>query len=295
MQRITPCLWFDHQAEEAAKFYTSLFPNSRIHATTHYSEDVAKAANRDAGSVMTVTFALNGMNFMMLNGGPMYQFSPSVSLFVDCASASDVDVLWDKLSDGGSVLMPIDSYPWSERYGWLTDQFGVSWQLFLSGEGRQGIAPMLMFVGDRHGKAEEAMRFYLSQFANSRVRFLARYEEGDEGVVGTIKHGRFLLDGQEFMVMDASGPHPFSFEQAISFVVNCKDQSEIDRFWDGLSADGGTTSVCGWLGDKYGVPWQIVPTRLSELLASRDRDKAKRVTTALLQMTKLDIAQLEGA
>ena len=293
MQRITPCLWFDHQAEEAAKFYISLFPNSQMGTIAHYGKSGAKAAHREAGSVMTVTYTLDGHEFMGLNGGPMFKFSPSVSLCVKCGSEQEVNDLWDGLSDGGSVLMPLDKYPFSDRFGWLTDKYGVSWQLIIMGQAR-GIAPLLMFVGDQHGRAEEAMNFYMSQFGNSRTNHLMRYEEGEWDKVGTVKHASFTLDGQEFMVMDSGGPHPFTLVQAISFMVNCKDQAEVDRFWDGLS-DGGATNVCGWLSDKFGLPWQIVPVEMGEMMKAGDAGKMERVMAALLKMTKLDIAELKRA
>jgi predicted 3-demethylubiquinone-9 3-methyltransferase (glyoxalase superfamily) len=118
-QKITPFLWFDHDAEDAAKFYTSIFKNSRIIDIAHYGESAAEASGRPKGTVMTVTFELEGQLFMALNGGPVFKFSPAISFMVNCKSQEEVDDLWEKLSEGGE----------KEQCGWLKDKFGVSWQI----------------------------------------------------------------------------------------------------------------------------------------------------------------------
>ena len=119
MKRISPCLWFDNQAEEAAQFYTSIFDNSRIVTVTHYGEESARAGRRPAGSVMTVVFELEGQEFMALNGGPVFQFSPALSLIVYCETQEEIDRIWGTLS----------ADPKSEQCGWLKDRYGVSWQI----------------------------------------------------------------------------------------------------------------------------------------------------------------------
>ena len=119
MQKITPFLWFDNQAEEAVKFYTSIFKNSKIKSVTRYGEEGAKAAERPKGTVMTVVFELEGQEFIALNGGPVFTFSPAISFVVNCATQKEVDNLWQKLSEGGE----------KERCGWLKDKYGVSWQI----------------------------------------------------------------------------------------------------------------------------------------------------------------------
>jgi predicted 3-demethylubiquinone-9 3-methyltransferase (glyoxalase superfamily) len=119
IQKITPHLWFNNNAEEAAKFYASIFKNSKILNITHYGESAAKVSGRSKGTVMTVTFELEGQRFMALNGGPVFNFSPAISFFVDCETQEEVDDLWEKLSEGGE----------KEQCGWLKDKFGVSWQI----------------------------------------------------------------------------------------------------------------------------------------------------------------------
>jgi predicted 3-demethylubiquinone-9 3-methyltransferase (glyoxalase superfamily) len=119
IQKITPCLWFDRQAEEAATFYVSLFKNSKIKAITHYGEEAAKMSGLAVGTVLTVTFQLNGQEFMGLNGGPLFKFSEAVSFIVNCDSQKEVDTLWRKLTEGGA----------ESQCGWLKDKFGLSWQI----------------------------------------------------------------------------------------------------------------------------------------------------------------------
>jgi len=119
MQKITPCLWFEDQAEEAANFYVSVFNNLKIGTITRYGEAGAEASGRPRGSVMTVTFQLEGQEFMALNGGPVFTFSPAISLMVNCETQEKVDELWEKLSEGGTI----------QQCGWLQDKYGVSWQI----------------------------------------------------------------------------------------------------------------------------------------------------------------------
>ena len=156
----------------------------------------------------------------------------------------------------------------------------------------QKITPFLWFEDN----AEEAVKFYTSIFKNSRIGKIARYDKAGEKVsgrpAGSVMTVEFQLEGQEFVALNG-GPH-FKFTEAISFVVNCKTQAEVDRFWKKLSA-GGKKVQCGWLKDKYGLSWQIVPTILEELLRDQDAAKSQRVMEAMLKMVKLDIKKLKAA
>jgi predicted 3-demethylubiquinone-9 3-methyltransferase (glyoxalase superfamily) len=152
----------------------------------------------------------------------------------------------------------------------------------------QKITPFLWF----DDKAEEAMNFYVSIFKNSKRGRISRYGEAGPGPKGTVMVATFQLEGQEFMALNG-GPH-FKFTEAISLVVNCETQDEVDGFWEKLS-EGGSKGQCGWLKDKYGLSWQIVPTALGELMSDPDPEKSKRVMTAMLQMAKLDISGLKRA
>lgn len=289
MQKIVPFLWFDNQAEEATGLYTSLFRDSRITDVSRYGEN----SPGEAGTVITVGFELAGQAFTALNGGPVFSFTPAISLFVSCESVGEIDRLWASLSQGGQVLMDLGSYPFSERFGWTNDRFGVSWQLNLAPR-PQKIAPFLMFVGDRHGKAEEALHSYIERFPESEVVSLSRYGAGEPGAPGTVKHAVFTLAGQEFMAIDSDAAHAFDFTPALSFFVNCATQEEVDDLWSELSA-GGEPGQCGWLADRFGVSWQIVPAVLIDMMSDEDAERAGRVTQAMLKMTKLDIGALERA
>jgi predicted 3-demethylubiquinone-9 3-methyltransferase (glyoxalase superfamily) len=290
MQKIVPFLWFNEEGEEAAAFYTSIFKNSRAGANVPLGDNVPGPK----GKVMIVEFSLNGQEFVALNGGPEFRFTPAISFFVTFLSQAELDAAWQQLVDGGSVLMPLQEYPFSQRFGWLNDRYGVSWQLILGAED-QTIRPCLMFVQDKHGRAEEAIHFYTHIFPNTHSLSLERYAKDEGGEEGKLKHARFDLQGMEFIAMDGGVGHAFSFTPAISLFVHCADQAEIDSLWQQLPAGGGAYSQCGWLEDRFGVSWQIVPTALLEMQADPDPARVRRVNDAMLKMQKLDIAALQQA
>jgi predicted 3-demethylubiquinone-9 3-methyltransferase (glyoxalase superfamily) len=289
MPKITPFLWFDEQAEEAVQFYTSIFANGKIGSISRYGDDVPGPK----GKVMTVNFQLAGQDFNALNGGPVYKFTPAVSFFVYCQTQKEIDDLWRNLSDGGKELMELTAYPFAERFGWVEDRYGLSWQLSLA-HIPQKISPFLMFVGDQYGKAEEALRLYTSLFKNSSVNHIERYGSAQDDRKGAVMHASFQLEGQEFMASDSGFDHAFTFTPAISFVVDCRDQAEVNYFWEKLT-EGGAESQCGWLEDRFGVSWQIVPAILIELMSDPDPVKAGRVTQAMLKMSKIEIDALKLA
>ena len=284
MQKITPHLWFDKEAKDAAKFYTSVFEDSKINNTTTIH-------NTPSGSADIVEIELLGQEFMLISAGPLFKFNPSISFLVACKTKNEVDALWVKLSEGGTALMELGEYPFSQRYGWVQDRYGLSWQVMFMGGRRttQKITPTLMFVGKQSGKAEGAINFYASVFHNAKVGDILRYNKGEEpDKEGTIKHAAFALEGQEFAAMDSARVHNFTFNEAISLIVHCETQEEIDYYWGKLSADP-KAEQCGWLKDTYGVSWQIVPTIMDEMLRDRDKERLARVTEAFLKMKKFDI------
>jgi predicted 3-demethylubiquinone-9 3-methyltransferase (glyoxalase superfamily) len=297
MQKITPHLWFDTEAREAAEFYTSLFPDSKVTNTTTLHDT-------PSGDSDIVSFELAGQSFMAISAGPLFKFNPSVSFFVnfdpsrDQDARSNLDRMWERLSEGGSALMPLDKYPFSERFGWVQDKYGLSWQLILTnpeGEERPFIIPSLMFVGEVVGRAEEAINLYLSVFKNSKLGTIARYGAGQEpDKEGTVMFADFLLEGQWFAAMDSAHEHNFAFNEAISFLVRCDTQEEIDYYWERLSAVP-EAEQCGWLKDKFGVSWQISPTALGEMMANGTREQIDRVTQAFLPMKKFEVAELQKA
>ncbi|MCS4538068.1 MAG: VOC family protein [Thaumarchaeota archaeon] len=289
-QKITPHLWFDKEAKEAAKLYTSVFKDSKIINTTTLH-------NTPSGSADIVSFELLGQAFMAINAGPFFKFNPSISFHVKCKSRDEVDSLWKRLSEGGKVLMELGEYPFSERYGWMQDRYGLSWQVIFVGKSeiKQRITPVLMFVGNVCGKTEEAVNFYASVFHKTKVGNIVRYGKGEEpDKEGTVKYTAFTLEGQDFGAMDSARQHNFAFNEAISFIVNCKTQEEIDYYWGKLSADP-KAEQCGWLKDRYGLSWQIVPAVMDKMMKDRDQKKIARVTEAFLKMKKFDIAKLKKA
>lgn len=295
MQKIVPHLWFDKEAEEAVAFYTSLFIDSKIGSVSHYTEAGQETHGQEAGSVMTISFELAGQRFIALNAGPIFKFNPSISFFIRCETEAEVDELYAKLSDGGGIMMPLAKYPFSEKYAWVTDKYGLPWQIFFGDADKQKITPCLMFVGEVSGKAEEAIHFYTSVFPDSKIGEISRYgADAKPNVEGTVTHASFWLEGQEFMAMDSNLPHDFSFNEAISLLVNCDTQEELDEYWGKLSAVP-ESEQCGWLKDKFSVSWQISPKIMHELFSDQHSEQAKKVMTAMLQMKKLDIAALKAA
>lgn len=297
MHKITPHLWFDKEAKEAADLYCSVFPDSKI-------TNVTTLHDTPSGDADIVSFELCGQPFMAISAGPLFKFNPSVSFIVnfdpsrDKSARENLDALWEKLSHGGTVLMPIDKYPFSERYGWIQDKYGLSWQLILSnpeGEERPFIVPSLMFVGAVSGKTEEAIDFYVSVFRNAKRGIVARYGKGQEpDKEGTIMFADFMIENQWFAAMDSAHEHEFAFNEAISFMVSCNTQEEIDYYWEKLSAVP-EAEQCGWLKDKYGLSWQIVPTIMSEMLESGTAEQVDRLTQAFLPMKRFNIAELQEA
>jgi predicted 3-demethylubiquinone-9 3-methyltransferase (glyoxalase superfamily) len=295
-QKIIPHLWFDDHAEEAAKFYTSIFGNSRIGDITRYSKEGFEIHRQPEGKVMTVEFELAGYKFIGLNAGPLFEFTPAISFFVTCETEAEVDNLWRKLTEGGSVLMELNKYDWSDKYGWVKDKFGLTWQISLGKleDVGQKITPSLMYVSEK-GRAEEALNLYTSVFGNSDIVGILHYGPNQDQPEGSVMHAQFRLNGEVFMAMDSSPKFAdFTFNEAISLLISCASQEEVDYFWEKLS-DGGEEGPCGWLKDRFGVSWQVHPAVLSEMIKDPDTKKVERVTKAFLRMKKFDIEALEQA
>ncbi len=293
IQKINPFLWFDTEAMDAANFYTSVFKNARVKTSTRYSSEAAKGSGMPKDSIMTVNFDIEGQEFTAINAGPVYKITPAISFMVNCRTAEKVNDLWKGLSDGGKVLMELNKYPFSERYGWVQDKFGISWQLILSEESPI-IVPSFLFSGSQKGKAEEAINYYMSIFRLSSVDMVMHYEPGEPGPEGMVKYAAFTINGQKFVAMDNGNDSPFGFTPAISFVINCRTQEQIDYYWDHLTEGGDVNAqVCGWLADKYGVSWQVVPDEIDVWLS--DPRKAGAVMSEVMKMKKLDLNRMKNA
>lgn len=291
MQKIMLHLWYDQEALEAANFYTSLFEDSEVlHVTTIH--------DTPSGDAQIVSFNLAGQDFMAISAGPEFKFTPSISLRVDCSSIAESEMLWERLLEDGQTLMPLQAYDFSPCYGWGMDRYGLSWQIMTVPEGQsvgQKITPTLMFTGEQCGKAEEAVNDYMKAFSNSEIFDIVRYD-GSEGLdqPDTVKFMSFELDGVGFAAMDSAYEHQFGFNEAISLLVTCETQAEIDELWECLSADF-HAEACGWLKDRFGVSWQIVPVALNAMMSQGTPEQIQRVTEAFLKMKKFDIITLEKA
>jgi predicted 3-demethylubiquinone-9 3-methyltransferase (glyoxalase superfamily) len=288
-QKLTPYLWYDKEAKEAAAFYAEAFGNAPPKSTTPLD-------GTPSGSVEIVGTEIAGMSFTLISAGPYFKFTPAISFLVAVKSKEEAANLWTRLSAGGLALMAFGAYPFSQAYGWTNDRYGLSWQVMYQGDHpiRQAVTPTLMFVGAQCGKAEEAIRFYASVFRDSAVGSILRYGAGGPDAEGTVQHAAFTLEGIDFAAMDSAYAHDFTFSEAVSFVIRCSDQREIDYYWGKLSADP-KAERCGWLKDRYGVSWQVVPSALDAMMSSGDRDATARVTKAFLAMKKFDLAALERA
>lgn len=295
-QKITPFFWLDGTAEPAARFHTELFGGD-IARLGRYTEAGTEIHGQQDGTVMVAEYDILGYRLALLNGGPHFRPSPAVSLFVQLPDRSEVERIWKGLTDGGEVLMPFDSYDWSPAYGWCNDRFGISWQISQDPEGRaaQPITPMLTFTRKVCGRAKEALEFYARVFPNSKVEFTFPYPDGAKEPAGSILHGQASLSGERVMAMDTGLDHPFGFDEGVSLTVNCSDQAEVDYFWEELVADGGSHSQCGWLKDRFGFSWQVVPRPVTDILAGSDRQAAARAMAAVMGMTRIDIATVELA
>lgn len=304
MQKITPHLWFDKDAKAAAAFYTSVFPDSKI-------SQVSVIKGTPSGDCDIVSFEVWGQHFMAISAGPLFKINPSISFIVNfdplifkgAASPEKearrrLDAVWESLLAGGTVLMPLDKYPFSERYGWIQDKFGVTWQLILTdskAEKRPPIVPSIMFTGKNAGRAEDAIKFYLDVFKNSKMGDAHPSSPNQKPHnERTLMYADFMIENCWLAAFDSTQDQNFNFNEAVSLLIYCDTQKEIDYYWEKLSADP-KAEQCGWLKDKFGLSWQVNPSTMEEMLDDRDPERVKRVTEAFLKMKKFDLAKLEEA
>jgi len=278
-ENITPCLWYNGQAHEAAALYCSVFTDAKI----------------TAQSPIVTGINVSGHSITLLDGGPMYKPNPSISFFYICEKEDELNKIWNAFSKEGTVLMPLDKYPWSEKYGWINDKFGISWQIALGNisDVGQRITPCLMLTDKQYGRADEAIAHYSSIFKNVKVDGILRYSANElPDQEGKVKHAQLALNDQKFMIMESAAPHNFTFTEGISLTIHCETQKEIDYYWEKLT-ESGAESMCGWLKDKFGVSWQIIPTVLNKIMS--DPAKAGKAAQAFMSMRKLNIEQIVQA
>lgn len=295
MKKITPNLWFDKNAEDAVKYYTSLFENSNIGKKTYFSKEGFEFHGMAEGSIASIEFHLIDQQFLALNGGPSFKFNEAISLFLYCESDEKIEFFYEQLSAGGSILMPLNKYEWSPRYAWVKDKFGVSWQLDVDKmKSPQKILPALLFVNDKFDRIKEAITFYSSIFDNSKILMEVPNNNDEITSKGVVQFAQFRLSDYLFNAMSSNLKHEFDFNEAISFIINCENQVEIDYYWEKLTEGGDPKAqMCGWLKDKYDVSWQVVPTALIKMLRSSDKEKIARAEKAMLKMKKLDLSVLQ--
>ena len=280
-QLITPAISCDGTADEAARFYADVFREGSV------VEQVPGLA---------ATVSIHGFRLSLINGGDQYAPNPSISCILNFdpllfgseeQARTYLDELYERLSAGG-VLMELGEYPFSQRYAWVRDRFGMTWQLMLTdpaGEPRPFILPSFMFGGTNHANAEEATETWIALFNDSRRGVLYRYEEGGPMAAGTVMFTDFTLRGTWMSARDSGASHDLTFTPGVSMIVSCRDQEEIDRYWTRLSAVP-EAGRCGWCVDRWGVSWQVVPHNIAELMA----DAATR--EKILQMDKIDLTRL---
>lgn len=300
-QKIVPSLWFDNQAVEVAEYYVELFDNSRIVSSTRYPDVGQEIHGQVAGTTLTVTIELNGFNFILMNGGPAFQVNPSISFILNFNAAhfDDPDAAlhryWDALTVDGETRMPLGDYGFSPKFGWVTDKFGVSWHLMLTDDAwaqRPFVVPEMMFGGEVSNQAREAIEFYTSVFEAASMGTLTEYPRAFASVkAGSVAFVDFELAGTALAAMDSPVPNPVAFSEGVSLIVNCETQDEIDRYWNALSAVP-EAEQCGWLKDRYGVSWQVVPESLGIGFNDDDPATYRDNFKVLMGMGKIDMSKL---
>lgn len=276
---ITPCFWYDNHAKDAAALYAEAFLQTKILSQ----------------SPIVTEISLSGQHFILLDGGPKYKPNPSISFYYICENEEEFNRAWNTLKKDGVVMMDAGTYPWSEKYGFLEDKYGISWQIALGDikEVGQKITPCFMFTQKNYGRADEAVQFYASVFADSHVDGILRFGSDEApDTEGKVKHAQMSIDGNKLMIMESAHPHAFTFSEGVSLTIYCDTQKEIDYYWEKLT-ESGAESMCGWLRDKFGVSWQIIPSILGKIM--NDPSKAGKAAQAFMSMRKLEIEKIVQA
>ncbi|MEJ6489518.1 VOC family protein [Leucobacter sp. USCH14] len=298
-QYIVPNIWCQGNAEEVGDFYASVFPDTTAEVESRYPEtgllDFQKPL---AGAPLTVAVSLSGYRLTLINAGDEFAPNPSISMFLMFGDAAfggreaarrTLDQVWERLSEDGTVLMPLDAYPFSPHYGWVQDRFGMSWQLSLNDDDdadAEFVMPSLMFGGAAQNRAAAARDRYIEVFDNAALVGSFPYgEQTGPATADALMYSDFRIGEQMFAVMDSGVEQDFTFDSGVSLEVHCADQAEIDRLWNALSAVP-EAEQCGWLVDEFGVSWQIVPADMGELM------KRPNAFEHLLGMHKIVIDEL---
>lgn len=289
MRQIVTQLCFNNQAEEAVAFYTKVFEKSEVTRKITYP--------MPKGDEVGIDFTLENQAFSAINGGPNMKMNPSFSLMVSLETAEEVDALYEKLADSGKELMPLDKYPFSDRYAWVEDQFGLSWQIMLAKgvPANHKIRVSLLFAGAYCGQAEAALDHYVNIFPTAEKGHVNYYQEGEaQDDRAKVNYAELNIGDQQFVLMDHGFGSDEEFTQAISFLIVAGAQSEVDYYWEKLSAKEDAEAM-GWLEDAYGVSWQVVPQAYYQIMESATDEQKDRVIKALTKMKRMDSGRLENA
>lgn len=292
-QKIVPNIWSQAVAEEQAEFYASVFRDCSFEVTGRYpTEGLLDFQKEMAGKPVTVDVTLAGTALTLINAGAEFTPNPTVNLMLNFdpvlyEDASEYqDSVFAALSEEGFVMMPLEKYPFSEKYAWVQDKYGVSWQLILTnpeGDPRPFVMPSLMFCGPAQNRCRDAVDTYIGLVPDSDWGNVAEYpEQSGPAPAGAIMFSEFRLAGQWFTAMDSGIEQPFAFSEGMSLMLLAKDQEEIDRYWETLSTVP-EAEKCGWCKDAFGLSWQVVPENMGELMSRPD------AYAHMMQMGKLEI------
>lgn len=294
MQRIVPNVWCQGNADDVGSYYAAVLPDTSMEVVASYPTDNLPDFQRElAGRPLVIDVTISGYRIRLINAGDEFRPTPALSFIVNMdpelfkggmdEARARITTMWEAFADSGEIRMPLGEYPHSKLYGWVEDRFGVNWQLMLAdpaGERRPAVIPQFLFTGAA-AQAQEAIDLYTGLFSESGLGLLIP----QPGEAGGVLFAEFTLAGQWFSAMDAGMGHDFTFTPGLSLEVDCADQQEIDRLWGALSAVP-EAEQCGWLVDKFGVSWQIVPHDMGELL------KHPGAYQRMLDMKKIIVAEL---
>jgi len=280
MKSLHPCIWLADKLHETTAFYGSLLSDAEVIPMNSFME--------------RVKFGASAIEFMV--AGTQCRPNASISMYLVCKTKEQTVAAWKQLCSSSKVLMPLQEYDWGPLYGWVEDRFGVSWQITHgdAGGNPQTVTPSLMFTGAQFGRAKEAIELYTSIFPNSEIQYADIYQNDDLLQAGKVSHAQASLNGNRIIVMDSGMDHgDLKFTEGTSLLVTCDSQLEIDHYWGSLTAEGGAPGQCGWLKDRFGVSWQVIPHQLGNWMSNFER--AQRIGPLLQTMSKLDLAALRDA
>lgn len=287
MQTIIPHLWYDTEAKEAVAFYVDLFGGKLDWTYT--------ITDTPSGDSDLIQFQLGDMTLAAISAGPYFKLNESMSLMVNVANKDEVARLYQALSEGGRILMPLGEYPFSPYYVWLEDRFGLSWQLSYAPDLDKPYQfdICLLFSQEQVGLAQPMLDYYKDKLPQASVGQVSYYGEGEAAVeAAKLNYAELLVGGQKLIVMDHGYGGEASFNEAFSFMVYVDSQDELNFYYDLLSAVP-EAEMCGWVKDQFGISWQIVPRILMEAYDTANPETVKAVNDAVLQMRRLDFDQIK--